>query len=160
MRGQMSSGYRPPSREPRGRWARHIHAERKRQDWSATVAFEKLLEAGYPLGPKSRSAYLPVDEGKRDPKPDEEAALVKVYGYPPEQEETGRSALGEAGIGELVQAVRDQTAAIERQTMALTSILATALGTQNEDARAAVEELVDRLVSPRRDADPVSSGTQ
>lgn len=122
----MSSGYRPPSREPRGRWARHIHAVRRRENWSATVAFEKLVAAGYPLALKSRSAYLPVDEGKREPRPDEEAALVKVFGYPPETaqeplEPTGTPDLAaaiNALVGEL-QAMRQERESVEARLRAL-----------------------------------------
>jgi hypothetical protein len=40
----MSTGYRPPSREPKGTWARHLHAFRKAHGWSQTRAFEEWGE--------------------------------------------------------------------------------------------------------------------
>jgi len=40
------SGYRPPSRPPRGHWARRLHKRRRELGWSQVQAFEALLAAG------------------------------------------------------------------------------------------------------------------
>ena len=79
----MGTRYHPPSEEPRGRWARHIHAVRRERNWSATRGFEAVRE-GLGLSPKSRAAYLPFESGERTPTPKEEAVLAAVYGWPPE----------------------------------------------------------------------------
>lgn len=115
----MGGGYRPPSREPRGRWARHIHAKRREWGWSQTRGFEAVREA-MGLGPKSRAAYIPIDEGKRPPTPTEEAALLAVYGAPPEESEVPEVAALDASA--LVVAFER---AIDRQTQAIVSAIAT-----------------------------------
>lgn len=109
----MGTGYRPPSREPQGRWARHIHAKRREWGWSQTRGFEAVRE-GLGLSPKSRSAYIPIDEGKRLPTPQEEKVLLTVYGVPPEgePEPAPASDLSElaASIRALAQAIQEERA--------------------------------------------------
>lgn len=87
----MGTGYRPPSAEPRGRWARHIHAKRREWGWSQTRGFEAVRE-GLGLSEKSRAAYITLDMGPREPNEVEAAALAAVYGYPPEATTTGLEA--------------------------------------------------------------------
>lgn len=109
IRHPMGTSYRPPSREPKGRWARHIHAVRRARGWSQTAGFEAVRE-GMGLSPKSRAAYIAVDMGERQPTPKEEAALIAVYGLPPEASEMPLEAT-ESGDA-LVEAIRAQTKAM------------------------------------------------
>lgn len=102
----MSSGYRPPSTEPKGRWARHIHAFRKAQGWSQTRGFEAVRD-GLGLSEKSRSAYIAIDQGLREPKPSEEAALAAVYGWPTEDAPTAATE-GEPTLAAALIALADE----------------------------------------------------
>ena len=90
MRVRMS-GYRPPSTEPRGKWARAIHAKRRSDGISQTGAFEVLGER-LGLGPKSRAAYVAIDLGLRQPTEAEAAVLAEWLGaYPSDDmERSGR----------------------------------------------------------------------
>ena len=87
------SGYRPPSTEPRGKWARAIHAKRRELGLSQTGGFEVLGER-LGLGPKSRAAYVAIDLGQRLPT-DAEAAVIADWlgGYPADDMETSGSVL-------------------------------------------------------------------
>ena len=105
----MGTGYRPPSSEPQGRWAKHIHAKRREWGWSQTRGFEAVRE-GLGLGPKSRAAYITLDQGPRVPTTGEEQALAAVYGYPPEVAPEPLEATQTPDS--LVTALRAQTAAI------------------------------------------------
>lgn len=106
----MGTGYRPPSNEPKGRWAKHIHAVRRERGWSQTRGFEAVRE-GLGLGPKSRAAYIPLDDGRRAPSASEEAVLADVYGWPPESptEPPERPESGVTGLDALVAAIAEQT---------------------------------------------------
>lgn len=79
----MSTGYRPPSDQPRGQWARFLHARRKERGWSQTKAFDELY-VGLKLSPKSRTSYINLDMGKRQPKPHEAAFLTDYFGAAPD----------------------------------------------------------------------------
>lgn len=109
----MGTGYRPPSKEPKGRWARHIHAKRREFGWSQTRGFEAVRE-GMGLSEKSRAAYIAIDMGDRQPTAAEETVLIAVYGIPeePAQKEAGPALSGEAGYQSVVAAIDRQTAAI------------------------------------------------
>lgn len=77
--------YRPPSKQPRGSWARHLHEQRRLRDLSQTQAFEAVFERiGWSR--KSRTAYVAIDMGERQPKPDEAAVLGAEFGWPPDPE--------------------------------------------------------------------------
>lgn len=115
-RGAMSSGYRPPSTEPKGRWARHIHAFRKAQGWSQTRGFE-AVRAGLGLGEKSRAAYIAIDQGLRAPKPSEEEALAAVYGWPSDEPAPEVALEGQDALLAEIRALR---LAVEAQTEAQT----------------------------------------
>lgn len=104
----MGTGYRPPSKEPKGRWARHIHAKRRELGWSQTRGFEAVRE-GMGLSEKSRAAYIAVDMGDRQPTAKEEAALIAVYGIPEEPQDALEATETPDG---LVEAIRAQTAAM------------------------------------------------
>lgn len=80
--------YRPPSSEPRGKWARAIHAKRRAEQISQTAAFE-VLGPRLGLGPKSRSAYIALDMGEREPSEAEANVLAEWLGsYPVEEPHT------------------------------------------------------------------------
>lgn len=68
---------------------------------------------------------------------------------------SGDAASQDATPADIADAVREQAQAIRDQTAAINALVLALLGTQSEDVRAAVEALVDQLVSPRRDPDPV-----
>lgn len=112
----MSSGYRPPSTEPKGRWARHIHAFRRAQGWSQTRGFEATRE-GLGLSEKSRAAYIAIDQGLREPKPSEEEALAAVYGWPSDEPAPEVALEGQAAMLAEIRALR---LAVEAQTEAQT----------------------------------------
>lgn len=56
---------------------------RKDRDWSQTKAFEELRD-GLHFGPKSRSAYIALDMGRRVPTTDEQKFLVSYFGKSPD----------------------------------------------------------------------------
>ena len=77
--------YRPPKKQPRGSWARHIHEQRRLRDLSQTQAFE-LVQERIGWAPKSRTAYVAIDMGERQPKPNEATVLGAEFGWPPDPE--------------------------------------------------------------------------
>lgn len=99
--------YRPPSHQPRGAWARHLHEQRRLRDLSQTQAFELVYErVGW--SSKSRTAYVAIDMGERQPKEHEAAVLGAEFGWPAEQDASETP----PGIPELVAALAAQTTAI------------------------------------------------
>lgn len=75
--------YRPSKFPPKGAWARHLHEQRRARDLSQTQAFEFVYErVGW--SPKSRTAYVAIDMGDRQPKDGEAAVLAAEFGWPPE----------------------------------------------------------------------------
>jgi hypothetical protein len=144
IRCPMSTGYRPPSREPQGRWARHIHAVRKERGWSQTYGFEQVRE-GLNLAAKSRTAYIPLDIGTREPTPEEGEVLASVYGWPSDEPpepleatETPASDLA-AAIRELVETIRSERAERlewERGVVASIREVGLALGRRDDPAPA------------------------
>lgn len=104
------SGYRPPSTEPRGKWA--IALDKKARDLgiSQTGVFEQLRE-GLGLGPKSRSAYLPLHLGVRPPTDAEAKVLADWLGYWPEDVEPGEvGSTGDTsapGLSELIASLNE-----------------------------------------------------
>lgn len=104
--------YRPPTKHPRGRWARWLHEMRQTHDWSQTQAFENL-RAGLKLGPKSRASYIRLDMGERPPRPGEAQFLVEYFGRSPDE------------IPAIPGEDRDPlVAALERQTEQLEALVA------------------------------------
>lgn len=101
--------YRPPSKPPRGAWARHLHEQRAARDLSQTQAFELVFERiGWSA--KSRTAYVAIDMGDRQPKGNEVTVLGAEFGWP-----SAEDAEPEAGETDaLVAALKEQTAAIDR----------------------------------------------
>ena len=116
-------GYRPPSTEPRGAWARAIHAKRRAEGISQTGGFE-VLGPLLGMGPRSRAAYRAIDMGDRPPRPDEAEVLAEWLGYWPSEATESASPAASDGVGlaELAEAIRDQAQAINdlaRQVAAL-----------------------------------------
>jgi len=148
------SGYRPPSTEPRGKWAQAIHRKRRSDGISQTGAFE-LLGSRLGLGPKSRAAYVAIDLGLRQPT-DAEAVILADWlgGYPSDDMETGGAgATADPAVSSLILALAAQTEAI------------TALVGELREARAerdaALEELraqVRALEAWRSNPDPSEVG--
>lgn len=77
--------YRPSAKAPRGRWGRFLNQMRLERGWSQTQAFEHLRES-LGLGPKSRSAYVDLESGRRTPSPERAAILVRYFGKSPDDE--------------------------------------------------------------------------
>lgn len=102
--------YRPPSRPPRGAWAKFLHRERQRRDWSQSQAFEQLRE-GLGLGVRSRASYVALDMGDRQPHPEEVAFLETFFGASPSDEPEPIAALP-ADLSAVVAALDRQTAVI------------------------------------------------
>ena len=111
------SGYRPPSTEPRGKWAIALDKKARELGISQTGVFEQLRE-GLGLGPKSRSAYLPLHLGVRPPTDAEAKVLADWLGYWPEDVEPGEGgSTGDTsapGLSELIAKLDAQTAAFNR----------------------------------------------
>lgn len=105
------SGYRPPSTEPRGKWAQAIHRKRRSDGMSQTGAFE-VLGPRLGMGPKSRAAYVAIDLGLRQPTDAEAQVLVDWLGaYPSDMEAPGPDTT-DPGVSALLQALTAQTAAM------------------------------------------------
>jgi hypothetical protein len=99
--------YRPSKHDPKGTWARHLHAQRKARDLSQVAAFELVYERiGW--SPKSRTAYGAIDMGLRAPKPDEATVLAAEFGWPPDPVDAEPT----DDVPALVAAIRAQTDAI------------------------------------------------
>ena len=77
--------YRPPKDEPKGRWARHLHEQRRLRDLSQMQAFELVYER-MEWSPKSRASYVAIDMGTRQPSPAEATILGAEFGWPPDPE--------------------------------------------------------------------------
>lgn len=86
-------GYRPPSVEPRGAWAKAIHRKRRELNVSQQRAFE-MLGASLGFGPKSRAAYIALDMGQRPPTEAESKVLAEWLGGYPEEPSTAGSDIG------------------------------------------------------------------
>lgn len=108
--------YRPPSKQPRGAWARHLHEQRRLRDLSQTQAFELVYErVGWSA--KSRTAYVAIDMGERQPKGNEATVLGAEFGWPNEEALTEPATDGDVAAALLVQAV-----AIEHQAAAIAAL--------------------------------------
>ncbi len=151
----MLGVYRPPSRQPKGAWAQHLHSVRRERDLSQTQAFELVYE-GLGISRTSRAVYLAIDMGDRQPNPREAEYLASVFGWPPEP---ARGPLGstESG-GDVASALLVQSRAIEAQTAAISELAAAIrsllLGSpaglkEDEPERVRLAELVGTLSSPR-----------
>lgn len=117
-------GYRPPSREPRGTWARAIHEKRRRDGISQTGGFE-VLGPRLGLGPKSRQSYINLDMGDREPTAAEAAVLAEwLGGYPVDNPSAGVEANAPA---DLILALTAQTTAINRLIDRLDSLASAAI---------------------------------
>lgn len=101
-------GYRPPSREPHGKWARAIHAKRRADKISQTGGF-RLLGPKLGLGPNSRQSYINLDMGDHEPTEDEATVLAEWLGGYPEDEPVVE--LPETG--DLASAIRALTAELQ-----------------------------------------------
>lgn len=99
--------YRPSSKPPRGAWARHLQEQRRLRDLSQTQAFELVYErVGW--SPKSRTAYVAIDMGDRQPKGNEVTVLGAEFGWPSDPVESEATETPDA----LIAALAAQTAAI------------------------------------------------
>jgi hypothetical protein len=102
--------YRPSKRPPKGAWSRHLQEQRRVRDLSAVEAFELVFERiGWSR--KSRTAYVAIDSGDRQPKGNEVTVLGAEFGWP-SAADAEPEAVGETDA--LVAALREQTAAIDR----------------------------------------------
>jgi len=114
--------YRPSKRPPRGAWARHLQAERERRDLSAVAAFELVYERiGW--SPKSRTAYVSIDQGDRQPKGIEVTVLGEEFGWP-SAEDADPEVTDQAA---LIKALTAQTEAINRLVDRLESLASQAI---------------------------------
>lgn len=109
---------RPVIRNPdRGRWGRFLLAQREARGWTQIEAFDQL-RAGLGLGPGSRSSYVNLERGSRQPNADEQRFLARFYGAEPLDEP-------EVPVDDrdaLVAALARQTDAMERQVEAITGL--------------------------------------
>jgi len=104
--------YRPSKREPKGTWARHLHAQRKARDLSAVAAFE-LVYQRIGWSPKSRTAYVAIDMGDRPPKPEEATVLGAEFGWPPDPQDIEEDTTLAAALTALAAELRESRLARE-----------------------------------------------
>lgn len=151
----MSSGYRPPSTTPRGAWALHIHAVRRERGWSQTRGFREARNNGLPLGAESRSAYISIDMGKRQPRPEELPALVATYGALPDKEVPAPTEIetGEPSLAGAIRALTDELRAMRQERGRIADLEQTVAGLT---ARLLA---VERATSREREAPPVGAGS-
>lgn len=106
--------YRPSKRPPRGAWARHLQEQRRLRDLSAVEAFELVYERiGWSR--KSRTAYVAIDSGDRQPKDNEVTVLGAEFGWPTAEDadpEPADSAAYLARIDALVEQLAEDRAVI------------------------------------------------
>lgn len=124
--------YRPPSRPPKGAWARHLHQRRRERNLSQAQAFELVFE-GLKLSKRSRAVYAAIDMGDRQPRADEAEYLASVFGWPPEDDVpsagsgdgiSSDSAALIAAIRSLVEEMRLSRAQQDESTQALLEAVA------------------------------------
>lgn len=160
-------GYRPPSTEPRGKWARAIHRKRRADGLSQQAAFE-LLGPRLGFGPKSRAAYVALDLGSRQPTEHESEVLAEWLGAYPEDIAAGegRDTSSSPADPRLYQLLEDQSRAFNRLAAAIERMVAQPLVVPPEVAEAmhrAVAELEPpepgTSSPPRRSDHPTSEGT-
>jgi hypothetical protein len=119
--------YRPSKRPPKGAWARHLQEQRRLRDLSAVEAFERVHERiGW--SPKSRTAYVAIDSGDRQPRGIEVTVLGEEFGWPPDpldaepSEDATMAAALLAVMGEL-RAVREERAAVAARLEQMEAVL-------------------------------------
>ena len=138
---ESPTGYRPPTNEPQGKWANAIHRKRRAEKISQTGAFE-LLGTRLGFGTKSRSAYIALDMGTRQPTEAEARVLAEwLGGYPsdesPPVEATSEVSALTASISELVAMLRpivDQAADREARLRAVEAELESLRAAQGSGA--------------------------
>lgn len=156
----MSSGYRPPSSAPTGAWARHIHAVRRERGWSQTRGFEKARENGLPLGERSRSAYIAIDMGERQPTPAEVPALIATYGAPSEEPEQIETAAPEgtavlvAMFSAFLDELREDRRVRQEQIAELIQEMRVDRLARQEWERGYLEATLELVEASKREADP------
>jgi hypothetical protein len=128
--------YRPPSSQPRGAWARHLHEQRRSRDLSATQAFELVYERiGWSA--KSRTAYVAIDSGDRQPKENEAAVLAEEFGWPPEPDsapvEDVTLAAAILALTDELRAAREERAVMASRLMALEAVVDGLVGQAMKD---------------------------
>lgn len=144
-------GYRPPSTEPRGKWAKRIHEKRRAEGLSQTGAFELLRERlGY--GPKSRFSYVALDMGTREPTDAEAKVLAEwLGGYPDDMADSGDATTATSELAALVQSIN---ALVEEMRAARQADQAR----QRDEIATAVREAVEPLWQLMRGALPPREG--
>lgn len=96
---------------------------RKDRDWSQTRAFEELRE-GLHFGPKSRSAYIALETGQRQPTTDEQKYLIGYFGKTPD--DVPEPIRAPNPMLEVADAIRAQTEAINALVGLLEPLVSTA----------------------------------
>lgn len=138
--------YRPSKRPPKGVWARHLQEQRRLRDLSAVEAFELVYERiGW--SPKSRTAYVAIDAGDRQPKGHEITVLGAEFGWPTETAETEEIPDLATALSDLARelaAIRQERAAWERGVLAVLRSF--------EDGQVPIELLTALAPQPREGA--------
>lgn len=118
----------------RGRWGSFLLEQRETRGWTQEEAFAALRE-GLGLGPKSRSSYVQLERGQRQPDARQQEFLTGYYhAIPVERPQVAPPDLAGA-INALVEELREMR--LERQELA---------------ARVSALEGVVRLLDPPSDA--------
>lgn len=101
----------------RGKWGTFLVDQREARNWTQEEAFGKL-RGGLGLGPKSRSAYVMLERGTREPAPAEQRFLVDFYRAEPVEPPAPTE-----GNAAMVAALNRQAAAMEALTARLEQLL-------------------------------------
>lgn len=106
--------YRPPSRAPKGAWARHLHQQRRERGLSQAQAFELVYE-GLHLSKRSRAVYTALDMGDRQPRPKEAEYLASVFGWPPDADAEPEAATPDLAAAVMALTVELEAMRLERE---------------------------------------------
>lgn len=137
-------------------WSRFIDRVKRENDWSSTQAFE-AVQNDLGLSPKSRTAFLKVITGEREPTAKEVAVMERVYGgRPTEQDEAAPIAVATSTDPALLAILARQTEAMEAQTAAINALVKRlddlALG------QAALAEEVGSVIDPAKARRRIAAG--
>lgn len=126
-----------------------IQSERKRLGLSTKQLADRLALIGVKVGEQTISVW--ESYAGRNPSPDNIDALERIYGtQSPDTKKDGDDSA-------VAAAIREQTLMLERLLTPLLEELR-ARSIPSPGAAAATQELADRLLAPRPDPDPVSTG--
>lgn len=124
-------GYRQPRNRRTAKWGVFLERMARERDWSQSRMFSELHE-GLGLGPYSRSAFVDILDGKRNPSQRQAEYLRSYFGDGPIEELVEERVSGTQQT--LVEALLAQTDAINRLVAQLERIAMPAVAAGVQDA--------------------------